>query len=49
MILLVIELLIELQKSQKFRHNIIQKQLQINMIKKPKKRYISLKERQNYG
>ena len=36
----------ELLKFQKNRHRIIQKQLQMNMIKKSKERYISLEERQ---
>ena len=45
---LVIKLFIKLQESQEVHRRIIQKQLQMNMIKKylKKDRYISPKERQ---
>ena len=46
MILLVIKLLIKLQKSQKIHNRIIQKQLQMNIIKKYLKKDISPEERQ---
>ena len=46
MISLVIKLIIELQKVQKTHNKIIQRQLQMNMIKKIlTEKYISLEER----
>ena len=49
MIWLVIKLLIKLQKSQEVHHIIIQKQLQMKMIKKYlKNKYISRRKTENY-
>ena len=49
MIWLVIKLLIKLQKSQEVHHIIIQKQLQMKMIKKYlKNEYISRRKTENY-
>ena len=45
MILLVIKLLIIPRKSQEIHHSIIQKQLQINMIKKYLKKNIYLQNK----
>ena len=43
----MIELVIKLQNSQKLHNRIIQKELQMNVIKKiPKERFVSPEERQ---